>query len=231
MTYLIFDLIILALLVFFAIRGARRGLVLTLLSLVSILVAFVGALLISNFCAQPVAQWLQPSVEPHVQSAVDSVLPSYLDGEVLSTDKLLALLDETNLPLGLNDVLSDFLSEHSFSPDLDTLTADIVSVLAEKVSLAIAYIALFLISFVLILILWKLLSHALDLVTRLPGLNTLNKLGGFLLGALRCAILLFVVAWVLRMFGSNLISAEVIESSYLLRFFMTFNPLDYLAKL
>lgn len=231
MTFLIFDLIILALLIFFAIRGARRGLVLTLLSLVSVLVAFVGALLISNFCAKPVAQWLQPSIEPHVQSAVESALPDYLEGEVLSTDKLLALLDETNLPLGLNEVLADFLREHTLSPDLDALTDNIVSVLAEKVSLAIVYVALFLISFVLILILWKLLSHALDLVARLPGLNTLNKLGGFLLGALRCAMLLFVAGWLLRMLGSNLISAEVIESSYLLRFFMTFNPLDYLAKL
>lgn len=231
MTFLIFDLIILALLIFFAIRGARRGLVLTLLSLVSVLVAFVGALLISNFCAKPVAQWLQPSIEPHVQSAVESALPDYLEGEVLSTDKLLALLDENNLPLGLNEVLADFLREHTLSPDLDALTDNIVSVLAEKVSLAIVYVALFLISFVLILILWKLLSHALDLVARLPGLNTLNKLGGFLLGALRCAMLLFVAGWLLRMLGSNLISAEVIESSYLLRFFMTFNPLDYLAKL
>lgn len=231
MTFLIFDLIILALLIFFAIRGARRGLVLTLLSLVSVLVAFVGALLISNFCAKPVAQWLQPSIEPHVQSAVESALPDYLEGEVLSTDKLLALLDENNLPLGLNEVLADFLREHTLSPDLDALTDNIVSVLAEKVSLAIVYVALFLISFVLILILWKLLSHALDLVARLPGLNTLNKLGGFLLGALRCAILLFVAGWLLRMLGNNLISAEVIESSYLLRFFMTFNPLDYLAKL
>lgn len=231
MTFLIFDLIILALLIFFAIRGAQRGLVLTLLSLVSVLVAFVGALLISNFCAKPVAQWLQPSIEPHVQSAVESALPDYLEGETLSTDKLLALLDENNLPLGLNEVLADFLREHSFSPDLDTLTDNIVSVLAEKVSLAIVYIALFLISFVLILILWKLLSHALDLVARLPGLNSLNKLGGFLLGVLRCAVLLFVAAWLLRMLGSDLISAETIESSYLLRFFMTFNPLDYLSKL
>lgn len=231
MAYLIIDLIILALLVFFAIRGARRGLVLSLLSLVSALVAFVGAVLVSNFCSQPVAEWLQPSVEPYVQSAVESALPDYSEGEILSADKLSALLDETNLPLGLNEVLADFFREHSFSPDLDTLTDNIVPVLAEKVSLAAVYIVLFLVSFVLILLLWKLLSHALDLVTRLPGLNALNKLGGFLLGALRCSILLFVVAWLFRLLGSDLISDDMIEASYLLRFFMTFNPLDYLAKL
>lgn len=231
MAYLIIDLIILALLVFFAIRGARRGLVLSLLSLISVLVAFVGAVLISNFCAQPVAEWLQPSVEPYVQSAVESALPDYSEGEVLSADKLIALLDETNLPLGLNEVLADFFREHSFSPDLDTLTDNIVPVLAEKVSLAAVYIVMFLVSFVLILLLWKLLSHALDLVTRLPGLNALNKLGGLLLGALRCSILLFVVAWLFRLLGSDLISNDMIEASYLLRFFMTFNPLDYLAKL
>lgn len=231
MTYLIFDLVILALLLFFAIRGARRGLILSLLSLVSVLVAFVGAILISNFAAKPVADWLQPSVEPHVQTAVESALPNYIDGDVLASDKLTALLNETNLPLGLNEVLTDFLQEHAVTSGVDSLTDNIVPVLASKISLALSYAALFVISFVLILLLWKLLIHAIDLVSRLPGLNGLNKLGGFLLGALWCSVLLFVAAWLLRMFGSNVIPADTIEASYLLRFFMTFNPLDYLAKL
>lgn len=231
MTYIIFDLVILALLLFFAIRGARRGLILSLLSLVSVLVAFVGAILISNFGATPVADWLQPSVEPHVQAAVESALPNYINDDVLSSEKLTALLNETDLPFGLNEVLSDFLQEHTFTSGVDSLTDNIVPVLASKISLALSYTALFVISFVLILLLWKLLIHAVDLVSRLPGLNGLNKLGGFLLGALWCSVLLFVAAWLLRMFGSNLIPADTVDASYLLRFFMTFNPLDYLAKL
>ncbi len=41
--FLIFDLIILILLVVFAVRGAHRGLVLSLCGLVAVVVAFAGA--------------------------------------------------------------------------------------------------------------------------------------------------------------------------------------------
>ena len=43
MAYLVFDLIILILLAAFAIRGAARGLVFSLCSLLAVAVAFVGA--------------------------------------------------------------------------------------------------------------------------------------------------------------------------------------------
>ena len=229
MNHLVYDLVILVILVLCALRGMHRGLIRTLFSLVAMLVALVGALLVTNFWAPSVAGWLQPSLQPAALSAVEAALPESIADAELSLDELLVLLDEADLPLGLDRFVSDLREEGAVVLDPDSLSESLASALSEKLASAIANIALFLLSFVLILILWNLLARALDLVAKLPGLHLLNKLGGAVLGALQGAVLLFICAWLVRWLWSDLIPPNVVEQSRLLHFFMTVQPLDYFA--
>ena len=232
MTYLlIIDLVILAVLLFFSIRGAHRGLIISLFSLLSALVAFVGALLISNYCAAPVAKWMEPSVSPSIQSAVESALPDQFANAELSAENIILMLEDADLPFGLDETLANYFAEHPPALDTGAMADNLITFLTQKITHAIAYVALFLISFIVILLLWKLLSRTLDLVARLPGLKLINRLGGFLFGLLHASILLFVLAWLVRLLGSNPVPVQDLEQTYLFRFFMTFNPLDYLANL
>lgn len=228
MSYIVYDLVILAILVLFALWGMHRGLILTLCSLLAVLVAFVGAILVSNYWAPSVAGWIQPTVSPSVTAAIRSALPEEVtDAELHIKD----LLDNANLPLGLDKFLPD-LQEDSLSVlSIDSLVESLSSALSAKLANTIAHTGLFLLSFVLILILWRLLGRTLDLVARLPGLHLLNKVGGFVAGAFRGALLLFVCAWVLRWLWSSLIPAEAVDQTKLLHFFMTANPLNFLEKL
>jgi len=231
MSNLIYDLVILAILLFFAIWGLRRGLIRSLLSLVSALVALIGALIISNTLAPVVSGWLQPLLEPTVISIAESALPQDLPNISLSADQLLQTLQQAELPAFLKEVLANLEgSELTFATNIPA-TEELAVALAGKLANAVAYIGLFIISFVLILLLWKLLTRTLDIVAKLPGLHFLNKLGGFLFGAVRGAILLFVCAWLIRWLWSDLIPADTLAQTKLLHFFMTVNPLDYLAKL
>lgn len=231
MSYIVYDLVILAILVLFAFWGMRRGLILSLCSLLAVLIAFAGALLISNSWSPSVAGWLQPTLQPTVTAAVQSALPEEAAGEDLLPDDLLILLDEADLPMGLDEFLSDLREEGVPVLTTGSLAEHLAAALAGKLANAISHIGLFLLSFLLILILWHLLSRTLDLVAHLPGLHALNKWGGFVFGAFRGAVLLFICAWLIRWLWSSLIPNEAIEQSKLLRFFMTANPLDYLAKL
>ena len=61
MSYLIFDLAILAILALFFWRGYARGLVLTLCSLLAVFVALIGASFLSNALAEPVAKAIEPT--------------------------------------------------------------------------------------------------------------------------------------------------------------------------
>ncbi len=231
MNFIIYDLVILAVLVLFALWGMRRGLILTLFSLVALLVAFVGALLVSNFWSSSVAGWLQPLLQPATTSAVEAALPDTIADAELPLEDLIILLDDADLPLGLNGFLADLQEEGVPILSSGSLTESLSASLAAKLANAIAQVGLFLLSFLLILILWRLLGRTLNLVARLPGLHLLNKLGGIVLGAFRGGVLLLICAWLVRWLWSDLIPAEAVEQSRLLHFFMTTDPLEIFSSL
>ena len=85
-------------------------------------------------------------------------------------------------------------------------------------------------AFVLILLVWRLISGALDLVARLPVLHFLNKTGGAIFGLLQACILLFVAAWLAQYLG-NWIPEETVQKTWLLQFFMRTNPVELIARL
>ncbi|MPM82864.1 hypothetical protein SDC9_129926 [bioreactor metagenome] len=75
-----------------------------------------------------------------------------------------------------------------------------------------------------ILLLWTLLSHALDLVAKLPVLHFFNKTGGFVLGTAKGVLVLFVVLRAAEYLG-NFIPAGMAENTVLLKWFLTADPL------
>ena len=67
----IFDILIAAIVVIVALRGRMRGFVLTLCGFLTIFVAFIGALVVSEFLAYPVAQLLFPVVEQAILTVLE----------------------------------------------------------------------------------------------------------------------------------------------------------------
>ena len=57
---LVMDLILAAVLILFFVRGVRRGLILTLCSLLAVFVAFFGGWYLSHHCAAPLQERLEP---------------------------------------------------------------------------------------------------------------------------------------------------------------------------
>ena len=72
-----------------------------------------------------------------------------------------------------------------------------------------------------ILVVWFPLSHALDLVAKLPVLNGLNRWGGAIIGIIKGGLLVYIAVWLLR---DLLIPPEAVGQTYLLRFFCTTSP-------
>lgn len=222
MNFNVYDILILAVLVVFALWGLRKGLILTLFSLIALLVALIGSLLVTSLFAPTVGGWLEPAIKPSVTAAVESALPETVVQAELSTDQLLDLLEQAELPFGLEDYIAQLVEELP-AVNSQTLVEDVAGSLTRQAAQTIAKFLVFLVCFILILILWHLIARGLNLIAKLPGLHLLNKAGGLVLGALRGCILVFACLWLLRAVG--LLTQQTVEGSALLPLFLSFNPL------
>lgn len=233
MSYILFDLAILAILALFVWRGAARGFVLTLCGLVAAVVALLGASLLANLLAPKVGQALEPTFAQMIQEQLEESIANTdytgIAGDVAATPDEVPLggVLEVLRDMGFYEELIDTV-ENAVQGGLTQAAAGAAAAVASAIAQSVAYAILFLIGFILILLVWTILSHALDLVTRLPGLHTLNKAGGAVIGLLKGGIILFVAAWVLRFFG-GLIPQETVEKTILLKFFLTTNPVTLLT--
>ena len=250
MNYLIFDGIILVILLLFALGGAHRGLIMSVFSLLAVVVAIIGGLFLSKYLTPVVTEWVQPVVEKNIMPIIQSALPENAEDamhtnsseeknqffETLSPETVQDYLDDygIELPPLVEDILLQMSEEDLFDLVDSNTVEELATSFAEKIVSAVLRVVLFLLCFILILILWHILARALDLVSRLPGLNAMNKLGGFLFGAVRGALFLFVAAWLLKCYPSalnSLVSPETVEQTYLLKFFLNVRPLELLASL
>ena len=229
MTYLIYDLAILAILIFFVWLGCRKGLVLTLCSLLAVFVALIGASVLSNALAEPVAKAIEPAVTRSIHDTVTSYYqrsPTETSSEDEEAWLAQLPLEEVLEPLRDSRFFQGFAD--TFRRAVDDRATEIVThaarELARYVAVQIARMVIFAVAFFAILIAWWFLSHALDLVARLPVLSSVNRWGGGAVGLLKGALVVFIAVWLLR---DSYIPPAAVERTYLLKFFCTASPLSF----
>ena len=250
MLHWIIDGILAVILLIFVIVGAKRGMILTLCSLLAVIVALVGAAWLSNTYAPKLADVLEPKITRSVEKKIDAVIEREFSGEAdpedgsgeettvrengihlpgageLSVGDLFDKLDLSNIKIpglnGLGELIAK-LKDRIKNGTLDA-TANAVETVAGTLALSIARVILFVAGFVVVLLLWHLLARLLDLVAKLPVLEQANTLGGALLGLLKGSIFFFLGGWVLRSIGQP-IPEELVQETYLLRFFLRVNPI------
>lgn len=231
MAFLIADGLVLAVLLIFALVGAHRGLILSLCGLLAVIVAFVGA----GFLAQTFSPMVADALEPQFAAAIEEQLNASLQAQAEAGQE--AVLSSDDVPLeGVLDALREMGFYETLISSLDravesgmtAAAASAAAAVAAAIAQSAAYLILFLVGFAVILLAWKLLSRALDLVARLPGLHFLNKTGGAVFGLIQACILLFIAAWLLQFFGQAL-PRELVDQTVLLKFFMNTNPFSLLA--
>ena len=231
MAFLIADGLVMAVLLIFACIVARRGLILSLCGLLAFVVAFLGA----SFAARTLSPVVADALEPKFAAAIEEQLNESIRQQAEAGEA--AVLSPDDVPLeGVLDALREMgfyetlinTVDRAVESGMTAVAASAAAAVAAAIAQSAAYLILFLLGFFLILLAWRLLSRALDLVALLPGLHFLNKTGGALFGLVQGCIILFVAAWLLQFFG-QVLPRELVEQTVLLKFFMTTNPFSLVA--
>lgn len=233
MTNLILDLLVLAVIVLFAVMGWRKGLVLTLCGLLVVFVAYFGATYVSDTFSDELAELIQPAIQNQLDLVVEQAMPSgdepsyapllpapdagdqEQDTAAASLEQVMAALRRSPLLTGMYESVTQAITDGAVKV-ITTASAAIADYLAHQISRA----GLFFLTFFLIVVVWALLSRALDLVCRLPVLRSFNEIGGLLLGLVKGICILLAAVGLVTVLG--LIPEEVASQTFLYRHFMNF---------
>ena len=234
MTNLVLDLLILAVIALFALLGWLKGLVLTLCGVLVVFVAYFGAAYVSDTFSDSIAAMIQPAIQNRLDLVVEQAMPSddepshapllpapdtgdqeQEDLAAASLEQVMAALRRSPLLTGMYESVAQAIADGAVKV-ITTASAAISLYLASQISRA----GLFFLTFFLIVVVWSLLSRALDLACRLPVLRSFNEIGGLLLGLVKGVCILLAVVGLVTLLG--LVPEEVSAQTFLYRHFMNF---------
>lgn len=222
----VIDIVFVAVLALFFIFGLRRGLFKSVIGLVIIVVALVGAGVCASTFSDAAAEALRPivtsAVEERVESAASSAGIDVSEGGASEdqTDDMMSFL-------GVYKQSADNLAEAAMDTAKETGKTMLAGVAANLVD-SIAYALVYIVSFVVLMIILNLIAKVLGMLTDVPGIHFLNALGGGLFGIVQGGLILMFVTWLIRS-GVIKIAAETAAGSRMLQFFMTFNPISMIS--
>lgn len=221
-TPVIMDVIVVLVLAAAVWYGARRGLWQALTGLVLVAAALIGAAVAAGALTDPVTEWAAPLVEQRMTEKVETALAEQAppSDPAETEDDAWELLTR----LGLDESLRSALAERVRDSVRET-GATLVSATAESLTRSAVSGVLFVVCFLVLLLVLKLLAGAVGLALRLPGLSAVNALGGGVVGLIEGALLLFLAVWVCRRLGVSFETPPLSEAR-LLRMFTTHTPLS-----
>ena len=248
---MIIDFGALLLIIICAAIGSYRGMIKMLAGLAVLILSLVGATFIAAQFTDTVVDTVAPIVEARVTSAVEDAM----DGENMNKliggyvkeqaeESLEETLDQTSFRSLRFDYLWElfdkFKEEHTLPQSLtDSLQSNIedmrksftgsvsqaLSAALKEILRPIAYGLLYFISFSGLSIVLKLAFRSLNQVSELPGLHSVNAMGGMVLGAIQGIAIVIAAAFLLRFVFAGL---DGVSDSQLLKLLsMWFPPLAF----
>lgn len=236
MAYIV-DILLIALFIYYIVSASKKGLALSLLDFAATLLAGVAAYFLSALVAPAL---YGAFFEKTVVTAIEAQLPSSASAASIAQETQ-AVID--SLPEFVLKVANSVgINVSSISADIGSMNlagSSMAQALADNVAQPIITAVIRAISFIVLLvisvILFKILARFINKVFKLPVLKTANKALGAVVGALKGAVAVLLVALSLSVFASLIGDStsklvEIIDSSKIVSVAQDFNPIVSLTE-
>jgi len=199
------EIVLYLLLICAAIYGAKKGLILSLVSTFGLGISLIASAVLSEALAAPIAELLHPLLKEPIESMLHSNSYAY---EL--TQKAMERSD-------YGEAAGKALNATSKA------TSTLSQVSSETVLEMIVHAILFLILYLLTLYAIKEASVFVEKIFKLPLINLVNWAGGALFGAVAAYLILFSVMYLCGLFGFTFF-ADNAEGTHLLLLLTTATP-------
>lgn len=173
--------------------GYKKGFVKTVLSIANLLIAIVVAAMVVT----PVASFLKANTQMHEK--IHFNVSEYVDENAVIDEKTVNNLE---LPKAIKDMLIK-----EADTEVTSYTTQVVDKLSDLIHRALTFLILVVVLYITI----KILINVLDLVTKLPVLNQINKVSGLIIGILNGLVTIWIAAIVLTIFSNTESAQEVFK--------------------
>jgi len=203
------DIIILAIVALCAIAGYHKGLIRTVYRLVSFFVAIFVARQLYPYVARILRQTeLFPVIQDGIARAMN--LESFFAEQ--TTARGADIIDNLPLPGILQTLLHSYNTPNMFELlQVATVEEYVAGFFANMIINGLAIITVFFLTMLALLF----IGYALDIVSKLPVIRTLNRIGGLIFGVVISAVIIWIglVLAVLFAAGTHPVIFELLEGS------------------
>ncbi|MCL2031500.1 MAG: CvpA family protein [Oscillospiraceae bacterium] len=225
------NLAVLLVLAFCVWQGYRKGLILSVCSVVIVIISAYASGQIASHYAESAAARLAPVLnwlpDKQISEAIDEVARGMGPiGEITDKAVLREIADIAFDKIGIIGAYGDILSGKTMASLTSGIT--IRQAIETQFLYGIAHLILCIFSFLVIFIVLTLLMHFLGALFKLPVLGLADKIGGSLLGLVTGVLILCVVGWIMQFIGVFL--PPELALSGLLRYFMELELLNGLLN-
>jgi len=228
MTTFLIDAAVVGTVAFCGWRGYKGGLIRGVFGVVSLIVA----LLVANIAAQAYSgeakSMLMPFVSGVLESTMNDMREDGIEYQALAHDHEIDDPDfgsaYTALRIvGLPEAAAERIAEQSLESWDEESPRFFSDVVADRLSSAVSYVAVFGVSFLLLAIAFAVVGNLVGFVFSLPGLKLVDIISGSILGLLKGVIIVYTIAVIIRYFG--LLIIDTLDETTILRYLVNNNPI------